>query len=82
MIVSNSSPLINLSAIGEFNLLQELFGEIFIPSAVWDEVVIKGKGQPGAEEIKNAKWVKKELVANMSLVEILTLNLGKGKQRR
>lgn len=79
MIVSNSSPLINLSAIGEFNLLQELFGEIFIPSAVWDEVVIKGKGQPGAEEIKNAKWVKKELVANMSLVEILTLNLGKGE---
>lgn len=31
MIVSNSSPLINLSAIGEFNLLKDLYGEIFIP---------------------------------------------------
>ena len=79
MIVSNSSPLINLSAIGEFNLLKELYGEIFIPSAVWDEVVIKGKGQPGAEEVGNAKWVKKKLVANMSFVEVLTLNLDKGE---
>lgn len=79
MIVSNSSPLINLSAIGEFNLLKDLYGEIFIPTAVWDEVIIKGKGRPGAEEVKNAKWVKKELVANMSFVEVLTLNLDKGE---
>ncbi|MFQ5686048.1 MAG: DUF3368 domain-containing protein [Candidatus Scalindua sp.] len=79
MIVSNSSPLINLSAIGEFNLLRELYEEILIPSAVWDEVVIKGKEQPGAAEVQNAKWIKKELVANMSFVEVLTLNLDKGE---
>ncbi len=75
MIVSDSSPLINLSAIGELNLLRELYGEILIPTAVWDEVVIKGNGQPGSEEVNNAKWIKKELVVNMSLVDILTLNL-------
>lgn len=79
MIVSNSSPLINLSAIKKLDLLKELYKEISIPSAVWDEVVVKGKGQPGAEEIKEASWIKKDVVENVSLVETLTLTLDKGE---
>ena len=34
-IVSNASPLINLARIGKLGLLQELYGELIIPEAVW-----------------------------------------------
>jgi predicted nucleic acid-binding protein len=39
VVVSNSSPLINLAAINKLDLLSKLYGEIIIPDAVWKEVV-------------------------------------------
>ncbi|MFH1992497.1 MAG: hypothetical protein ABIK98_08835 [Pseudomonadota bacterium] len=53
-VVSNASPLINMACIGKLNLLNQLYGELLIPEAVWNEVVVEGKGQPGSEEIKSA----------------------------
>jgi predicted nucleic acid-binding protein len=49
-IVSNASPLINLARIGKLDLLHRLYDSVLIPQAVWDEVVVQGAGQPGAEE--------------------------------
>lgn len=79
MIVSNTSPLVNLAAIEKLHLFRKLYGEITIPTAVLHEIVTKGKGQPGSEEIKDAKWVKKVEVKNTALVESLTLTLDKGE---
>jgi len=50
-IVSNASPLINLARIGKLNLVCQLYGELVIPEAVWHEVVVKGVGQSGVDEI-------------------------------
>ena len=41
--VSNSSPLIFLAKINQLNLLFALFDKIFIPQAVFQEVVVTGK---------------------------------------
>ena len=49
-IVSNASPLINLARIGQLDLLQQLYGQLTIPEAVWHEVVVEGAGQPGAKQ--------------------------------
>jgi len=46
IVVSNASPLINLTWIDELDLIQKLFGEITVPKGVWDEVVSAGKGKP------------------------------------
>jgi hypothetical protein len=37
IVISNTSPLTNLAAIGQFSLLQSLFGQIEIPVAVSGE---------------------------------------------
>lgn len=38
IIASNTSPLTNLAAIGHFELLQMLYGEIHIAQGVWHEL--------------------------------------------
>lgn len=43
MIVSDASPLIYLSKINQLELLKKLFGNVFIPGEVYQEVVIRGK---------------------------------------
>ena len=58
--VSDSSPLILLSAIGQLDLLHRLFGEVVIPTAVWREVVEAGRGRAGAAEIARVGWVRRQ----------------------
>jgi predicted nucleic acid-binding protein len=43
MVVSDSSALINLARIGKLALLRDLYGEIYIPEAVWQEAVVRGE---------------------------------------
>ncbi len=43
LAVSNSTPLIYLAKIGRLNILRSVFEKIFIPEAVFEEAVIKGK---------------------------------------
>ena len=78
-IVSNTSVLVNLARIGKLDLLCQLHGELVIPEAVWKEVVIKGSGQPGADEIKAAAWIKVRPVTNRQLVHALRQDLDAGE---
>lgn len=57
--VSNSSPLIYLSALQDLDLLHAILGAITIPTAVYREVVVDGQGQPGAREVERAvgNWI-------------------------
>ncbi len=70
-VVSNASPLINLARVGRLDLLQRLYGELLIPHAVWQETVIAGAGEPGADQIKNAPWIRAKDVTNKPLVDVL-----------
>lgn len=42
IVVSDSSALIHLAAIGRPDLLQALYGRVVVPPAVWEEVVARG----------------------------------------
>ena len=78
IVVSDSGPLIALSRLGMLHVLQELFGEIVIPEEVRREVVEKGKGKPGSDIIENAKWVKVEVIEDLS-VDILSREIDRGE---
>lgn len=79
MVVSNTSPLMNLAIIGQLELLRDLFGTIHVPVAVWSELVIDGKGKPGSEEIANASWIQTHVVQNQHLVTVLQKHLDQGE---
>ncbi|RKY81776.1 DUF3368 domain-containing protein [candidate division KSB1 bacterium] len=79
IVISNSSALINLVIIGRLDLLREKFGEIIVPQAVWQEVVIEGAGKPGAKEVERANWIRVEEVTNKPLVQLLEQKLDDGE---
>lgn len=78
-VVSNASPLINLARIGRLGLLARVFNQVIIPEAVWQEVVVDGEGQPGAEEVRQADWIVREVASNRQLVHSLRQELDAGE---
>ena len=49
IVVCNTSPLTNLAAIGQFDLLRQLYTELYIAEAVWDELNAGGQRWPGCD---------------------------------
>jgi uncharacterized protein len=78
-VVCDSTVLIGLAKIRKIELLQLIFREVFIPDAVFNEVVTRGKGRPGVREIANASWVKRETIKDRRTVEMLVSELGQGE---
>ena len=79
IVISNTSPLTNLAAIGQFDLLKRLFGQIIIAEGVWSELNAFGKTWPGREEVAQANWVSRSIVQNQPLINALTRDLDQGE---
>ncbi len=78
-VVSNTSPIINLAAVGELNLLRQLYGNIVIPQAVYQEILHLGIEAPGAREVKNLSWITRHTVQNQVLLISLKWQLDAGE---
>ncbi|NIM11955.1 MAG: DUF3368 domain-containing protein [Candidatus Aminicenantes bacterium] len=79
IVISNASPIINLAIIGRLKLLKKFWGKIFIPEAVWKEIVIDGADKEEVTEIKKADWIIVEKVRDQNLIMLLMQNLDKGE---
>jgi predicted nucleic acid-binding protein len=72
IVVSNTTPLIGLATIQRFDLLKQLFGEIHIAQAVYDEAVVRGREKGGAKrEMSTATWIKTVRVQDRLAVDVL-----------
>ena len=58
IVVSNTSPIINLAAIGQLDLLKQLYENIIIPQAVYREITVVGAGQPGSMDVETLSWIE------------------------
>ena len=82
LVLSDSSTLIHLAAIGRLTLLRESYPKITIPSAVWREVVEKGKSRAGAAEVEAARqsgWIEVMSPTDEPLVRLLKRDLDDGE---
>lgn len=68
IVVSDTSPITNLAAIGQLDLLQGLYTHIIIPVAVYDEMVNVEKPVPGAVEVQTLSWIQTQAVADQQQV--------------
>lgn len=82
-VVCNSSPLIGLTKIGKLDLLWDIFDEVFIPEAVFREIVYGNAMQKtGALELENAVHDRKISVfkvENQPMVEQMQGRLHRGE---
>jgi uncharacterized protein len=63
-VVSDSSPLIYLAWLGQFDLLRLLYGRLLVPATVGEEVAGRGGKLPGAAELRaamQAGWIASEM---------------------
>lgn len=78
-VVSNSTPLIALTKINRLNILQEIFGSIIIPEAVYIEVAEDKKSRAGSDEIASSDWIVTEKVTNRLAIDFLSINIDLGE---
>jgi uncharacterized protein len=79
IVVADSSPLIALCRIGKLELLREIFGQLVVPDAVWQEVVASHPGKVGVAEVEAAAWISQQSVKDRLLVNLLRQDLGAGE---
>lgn len=79
IVVSDTSPIFYLSEINQVDLLPQLYSHIFIPKAVYDELVVRAKGLKVTSQVRNAAWLEQRVVQNQSLVDALKQELDTGE---
>lgn len=80
IVVSNSSPLIGLSAINQLDILRLLYQTVYIPDEVFNEIVTQGEGRAGTIDVKSATWID-QMAVDLDKVNqlIAETNLDKGE---
>ena len=79
IVVSNTSPLTNLAAIGQFQLLQQVYQQLHIANGVWDELNARGLVWPGRNEVEASPWITRYPVENQILITALQQDLDRGE---
>jgi len=60
IVVPDAGPLIYLAGARHLGLLPALYTEVVVSRSVFDEVVVRGAGLPGATEVSEARWLRVE----------------------
>ena len=78
-VIVNATPLIALALLDRLDLLPQLFEEIIVPQAVYEEVVVSGAGKPGAGALAAAEWLRVIAPEETATIEPLLLGLDAGE---
>ncbi|GAB4177831.1 MAG: DUF3368 domain-containing protein [Coleofasciculaceae cyanobacterium] len=79
IVISNTSPIIYLSVIGQLDLLRQLYGEILIPTAVFNEITNVGNTDASAVIVPTLDWIQTRQVANRVLADTLLAEIDSGE---
>ncbi len=77
--VINSSPVISLSLVKQLELLFKIYDEIIIPKSVYHEVVIKGTGKVGSDNLETISRFTVLEPDNKTLKDTIMLELDEGE---
>lgn len=71
IVVSDTTPLSELSKVGKLDLLQAVFGRVIIPQQVYEELTTGN--HPAVLAVKSALWLEVRSISNNQLIEQLQL---------
>lgn len=76
IVIADTTPLISLLKIKRLDLLQKLFGEVFIPDAVYTELTSDKRFIDETYAVTHASYIKSVSVSNPGAVRILRMAEG------
>jgi predicted nucleic acid-binding protein len=79
IVVSDTSPILNLARIGRLELLQLLYHQILIPDAVYRELTDSKRDLPPAIDLTSMSWLMVVAAANQNRVQDVLENLDPGE---
>ncbi|WP_347179530.1 DUF3368 domain-containing protein [Roseofilum halophilum] len=71
IVVSDTSPLSGLAIAGYLGLLEQLYGQVLIPSGVWYELQRGGEDDPRITDVLGLDWIEVRQPTNQQLVNVL-----------
>jgi predicted nucleic acid-binding protein len=77
--VVNAPPLIALARVDQLALLNQLFDEVLVPPAVYQEVTVQGVNLPGAALVMQSDWIRVQAPVTPPTIEPLLLGLDAGE---
>lgn len=79
IVVSDTSPINNLAAINQLEILHQLYGTVIIPEAVYNELTEPDFPVAGATEVQTFGWIEVRPVNNRAVVNALESELDIGE---
>ena len=79
IVVSNTTPILSLYKIGRLNLLHDLFGQVAVPLAVYNEIAVIGKGKQGHDELDKADYIHVKEIQNVFAANLIRSRLDYGE---
>jgi predicted nucleic acid-binding protein len=81
IVVSDTSCISNLLLIGQIDLLQKIYSEIFIPLAVYNEILLLEKSGKDLSYFKSRNWIfiEKNFTRNISLLPPKNIDAGEAE---
>ena len=74
-VVSDTSPLLYLHRVGQLDLLRRLYGRIFVPEQVGDEIKAGGADGP---DIRSLSWIQPRTIGVPTMLRMVP-DLGPGE---
>jgi uncharacterized protein len=81
VVVSDTTAISSLFRVGKLDLLQELFAEVILPNAVFEELTALEAHGYDISKIREASWIQVRQANNLTMVQTLnnTLDLGESE---
>ena len=79
IVVSDTSPVLNLARIGRLELLPLLYEQVLIPSAVYQELTASKRDVPPAIDLASQPWLIVATPSDQKRVQELRENLDPGE---
>ena len=79
IVVSDTSPINNLAAINQLHLLQQLYGTVVIPEAVYQELTDPDFPVAGAKEVQTFTWIQIRAIEDRTMLKALSSELDPGE---
>jgi uncharacterized protein len=79
-MVADSGPILSFARANRLDLLRQVVGDLAIPDAVYEDIVVRGAGKPGSQEVQQSSWIRRLSVQDRALIDRLPRKLHLGER--